>query len=112
MYCLKCGTQIPEGSAICPSCGVKDEIAEIRIKMKKFPTPPELAHLKTELRLALESIQGNNSLSQQDRERIVKLARAVEKLNKQSGTKEAIEEMRDKLINILEIIFPDKKYER
>jgi hypothetical protein len=88
-----------------------NEIANLRKEMEKLPTWPELGNLKTELRLALDFLQEKRSLSPEDRKRMTELVKDIEKLNVQSDTKETIGKMRDKIIDILGIIFPEKTYE-
>jgi len=88
-----------------------NEIANIRKEMEKLTIWPELGYLKTEWLLALDSLK-EKEFRPEDRKRMTELAKEVEKLNTQPDTKETINKMRDKLIGILEIIFPEKTYER
>jgi len=87
-----------------------NEIATIRMIMETLPTWPELGNLKTELRLALEFIK-EKSLSPEDRRKITELVKDIQTLNALPNTKETIEKMRDKVIDILKVIFPEKAYE-
>jgi len=87
-----------------------NEIAAIRMIMETLPTWPELGNLKTELRLALEFIK-EKSLSPEDRRKITELVKDIQTLNALPNTKETIEKMRDKVIDILKVIFPEKAYE-
>ncbi|MBM6986228.1 MAG: zinc ribbon domain-containing protein [Acidaminococcaceae bacterium] len=42
MFCMKCGTEIPEGAAFCPKCGAKvGEMSAVQEEVKQEPKEPE-----------------------------------------------------------------------
>jgi hypothetical protein len=77
-----------------------DEIANIRKKMESIANLSELALLKTDIKLTLDSIQEKKSLSPKDIKIITKLTNDADKLN--TKTNKMISKIRKKILDVLE----------
>jgi len=77
-----------------------DEIANIRKKIESIANLSELALLKSDIQLTLDSIQGKRSLSPKDIKIITKLTNDAEKLN--TKTNKIISKIRKKILDVLE----------